>query len=254
LKRLGVVAALEAEARAFRSSAQRHRSPNDRSSDDRSPGTVFSVLNDGSLLAVSGVGFGAATDAARALAAAPVSALMTFGVAGGLDPALKAGTVVLPTQVISSDGARFATCRSWQARLAAAVGTPYMAVGGILLSSPMAIETPADKAIAFRDSGAVAVDMESVAVAEIAAAHQLPFVALRVIVDTASDALPPSVIAASRAGRVKIGRLLAGLLTAPGEIATVIGLSLRYRAAMRSLRAVAADGACAPHDSDTHLT
>lgn len=253
MKRLGVVAALEAEACAFCSSAQRNRSHNDRGHNDRNPGGVYSVLNDGSLLAVSGVGFGAATAAARALAAAPVSALMTFGVAGGLDPALKAGTVVLPTQVISSDGARFATCRSWQARLAAAVGTPYKAVG-ILLSSPLAIETPADKAIAFRDSGAVAVDMESVAVAEIAAAHQLPFVALRVIVDTASDALPPSVIAASRSGRVKIGRLLAGLLTAPGEIAALIGLSLRYRAAMRSLRAVAAGGACAPHDSDTHLT
>ena len=212
------------------------------------------MLNDGSLLAVSGVGFGAAAAAARELAAAPVSALMTFGVAGGLDPALKAGTVILPTQVISSDGARFATCRSWQARLAAAVGTPYKAVGGILLSSPLAIETPADKAIAFRDSGALAVDMESVAVAEIAAAHQLPFIALRVIVDTASDVLPPAVIAASRTGRVKIARLLAGLLTAPGDIAALIGLSLRYRAALRSLRAVAANDACAPHDSDTHLT
>jgi adenosylhomocysteine nucleosidase len=249
LKRLGVVAALEAEARAFCSSAQR-----DRSSNERRPGGGFSVLNDGSLLAVSGVGIGAATAAARALAAAPVSALMTFGLAGGLDPALKAGTVVLPTQVISRDGARFATCRSWQARLAAAVGTPYKAVGGILLSSPLAIETPADKAIAFRDSGAVAVDMESVAVAEIAAAHQLPFIALRVIVDTASDVLPPAVIAASRTGRVKIGRLLEGILTAPGEIAALIGLSLRYRAAMRSLRIVAADSACAPQDSDTYLT
>ena len=99
MKRLGVVAALEAEARAFRSLGKRDRSPGD--------GGSFSVLNDGSLLAVSGIGFAAASAAASALATAPVSALMTFGLAGGLDPTLESGTVVLPDQVISTSGRSF---------------------------------------------------------------------------------------------------------------------------------------------------
>ncbi len=94
--------------------------------------------------------------------------------------------------------------------------------------------------------------MESAAVAAIAAAHHLPFVALRVIIDAASDALPKSVIAASQGGRLRIGKLLAGL--SPGEIAALVGLARRYRVAIGSLRAVAAAGAWAPHDSDTYLS
>jgi hypothetical protein len=73
-----------------------------------------------------------------------------------------------------------------------------------------------------------------------------------VIVDTASDALPRSVIAASQAGRLRLGRLLAGL--SPAEITALIRLSLRYRVAIRSLRAVAAAAAWAPQDSDTYLS
>jgi adenosylhomocysteine nucleosidase len=232
LRRLGVVAALAAEARAFQLTAP----------------------SEETVLAVSGIGRLGAAAAARALAAAPVGALMTFGMAGGLDPALKAGAVVLPSQVISSDGVRLATCSSWRTRLAGALGSSHAAVGGTVLSSASPIASPADKAVAFRDAGAVAVDMESVAVAEIAAANQLPFIAVRVIVDTAADALPRVVIAASQGGQVQTGRLLAGLLSAPGEIAALMRLSLRYRTAIRSLRTVAAAGAWAPRDSDTYLS
>ena len=56
----------------------------------------------------------------------------------------------------------------------------------------MPLDSPSKKKAAFEVAGAMAVDMESAAVAAIAAAHQLPFVALRVIIDTASDALPQS--------------------------------------------------------------
>ena len=45
-------------------------------------------------------------------------------------------------------------------------------------------------------------------------------------------------VAASQAGRVQIGRLIAGLVKAPGEIAALLRLARRYRTAMRSLRTV----------------
>jgi adenosylhomocysteine nucleosidase len=102
------------------------------------------------------------------------------------------------------------------------------------------MDTPADKAAAFRDSGAAAVDMESAAVAEVAAHHRLPFIAVRVIVDTAADRLPRAVVNASGAGRLRIGRLLAGLVVAPAEIAGLIRLTQRYRIAIRSLRVIGA--------------
>jgi adenosylhomocysteine nucleosidase len=223
----GVVAALAAEAHAL--------SPSMRRGGPKTFGE-FSQLHDGTLLAVSGIGCPAAEAAARALVAAQVSALMTFGLAGALDPALAAGTVMLPAELISRDGARFVTCKAWRERVAASLGFPVST--GTLLTSRRAIETPAEKAAAFRDTGAAAVDMESAAVAEVAAAHGLPFIAVRVIVDTAGDELPPAVVAASRAGRVEIGRLIAGLVAAPREIAALIRLARRYRMAMRTLALV----------------
>ena len=104
----------------------------------------------------------------------------------------------------------------------------------------------AGKAAAFRDTGAAAVDMESLAVAEVAAAHGLPFLAVRVIVDTAGDALPAAVLAATRSGRVHIGRLIGALALAPAQIPGLLRLAQRYRAASRSLAALARVGPQAP--------
>jgi adenosylhomocysteine nucleosidase len=226
---VGVVAALASEARALGPSMPRGGDP---------PLSELALLGEGSLLASSGIGRAAAAAAAQALVEAGVSALMTFGLAGGLDPSLKCGSVVIPCELLSSDGARYAANRAWREQVAAAVSAICAVTEGNLLSSTHAIDTPADKAAAFRTTGAAAVDMESAAVAEIAARHHLPFIAVRVIVDTAADALPRAVVAASRAGRVQFARLIGGLILAPREIASLIRLAQRYRIAMRSLRAI----------------
>jgi adenosylhomocysteine nucleosidase len=231
LNAVGVVAALASEARALGPSMPRVGDP---------PLSELAVLGAGSLLALSGIGRAAAAAAAQALVDAGVSALMTFGMAGGLDPALKPGSVVIPRELISLDGARYAACRAWREQVVAAVSALCAVSEGNLLTSTHAIQTPADKAAAFRTTGAAAVDMESVAVAEIAAKHNLPFIAVRVIVDTAADMLPRAVVAASRAGKVQFARLIGGLILAPREIASLIRLAQRYRIAMRSLRAIGA--------------
>jgi len=196
-------------------------------------------LSDGALLAVSGMGRARAAIAARTLVDAGASSLMSFGLAGGLDPALGAGTVVLPSDVISRAGARFSTSMDWREQLRAAIAKQRPVAGGALLASETAIDAIVDKAAAFRDTGAVAVDMESLGVAEVAAAHRLPFVAVRVIIDTAADALPRAVVAASSAGQVSMRRLAGALALAPMELVALIRLARRYRAATRSLAAAA---------------
>jgi adenosylhomocysteine nucleosidase len=222
---LGIVAALAAEARALGPAVKRI-------------GDV-GCLGDGTLVAVSGMGCAAAGLAAVRLIEAGASALMSFGLAGGLDPSLSAGSVVLPGEVISRGGARFLTSTGWREQLRIAIAKQRPVAGGTLLSSLTAIDAVADKAAAFRETGAVAVDMESVGVAEVAAAHNLPFVAVRVIVDTAVDVLPRAVVAASRAGQVSLRRLVGGFALAPLDLVALIRLARRYRAATRSLAAVA---------------
>jgi adenosylhomocysteine nucleosidase len=213
LNDVGVVAALASEARAL-------------------------GRRDGLVLSVSGIGCAAAGAAARALVEARVSALMTFGLAGGLDPKLAAGSVILPSHLLAPDGTRLAASKVWRERVAAALRSSREIIEGTVLTSSVALKTPEEKTAAFRDTGAVAVDMESFAVAEVAANNKLEFIAVRVIVDTAADTVPSSVAAASRAGRVQIGRLLAGLVVAPGDIASLLRLALRYRTAMRALKAI----------------
>jgi adenosylhomocysteine nucleosidase len=228
---VGVVAALASEARALGPSMPRGGDP---------PLSELALLGEGSLLALSGIGRAAAWAAAQALVDAGASALMSFGMAGGLDPKLEPGSVVIPRELLSRDGVRFAASQTWREQVAAAIRPLCAVTEGNLLTSSHAIETPADKAAAFRDSGAVAVDMESAAVAEVAAKHNLPFIAVRAIVDTAADTLPRAVVAASRAGSVRIARLIGGLILAPREIVALIRLAQRYRIAMRTLHAIGA--------------
>src|ERR1700719_3482130 len=137
---------------------------------------------------------------ARNLVDAGAGALMSFGLAGGLDPLLGAGTVVLPSEVVLRGGARFLTSTAWREQIERAIGRQRPVAGGVLLTSPQPIDAVADKAAAFPETGAAAGDMESAGVAEVAAAHGLPFIAVRVIVDTAADVLARAGMAGGRGG------------------------------------------------------
>jgi len=229
LRPTGIVSALPAEARALGPSAAR--------------GADLRRLDEGALLAVSGMGRPAAAAAARRLVLAGAGALVSFGMAGGLDPALICGTVLLPEEIAAADGAvseLHPTSREWRQRLRAAMPGSCLVCGGRLLTSAQPIAHPAVKADIWRRTGAVAVDMESAAIAQVAAQAGLQFLALRVIIDTASDELPAAVIAASAGGRLRVGRLIGGLLRTPADVGALIRLSARYRIATRVLAAVAA--------------
>lgn len=233
---LGIVAALAAETRALAPVMRR--------------GAGLASLADGTLLAVSGMGPAAAAQAARRLLEAGATALVSFGLAGGLDPALAAGTVLLPGEIVSAEGALFLTTHEWRERLSAALAGRHPVCGGRLLSSAVPIGSAAEKASAFRRTAAVAVDMESLAVAQVAASDRLPFIAVRAIVDTADDALPRTLIAAAAAGgALRVGRLLGSLARTPEDLRAFLRLARRYRAASRALAAVARSGALVPRAS-----
>ncbi len=229
---VGVVAALQSEARTLGPAVRRRDG--------------LSSLDEGALLAVAGMGGARAAIAARSLVGAGAAGLISFGLAGGLDPSLRAGSIVLPSEVISGEGVRFVTAEGWRERLRLNIAKQRPVAAGNLLTSPTPIGSIADKATAFRDTGAVAVDMESLAIAAVAAAHSLPFVAVRVIVDTAMDVLPRAVMAASGGGALNFPRLVGGLAAAPLEIFALIRLAQRHRAAMRSLAAAARAGLLRP--------
>jgi adenosylhomocysteine nucleosidase len=232
LNGLGIVSALTAESRLLGASNRRDQ--------------TLSALADGTLLVVTGMGRAAAERGAQRLVAEGARALMSFGLAGGLDPALVAGTLLLPEEVISPGDGVLPAAREWRERLSGAVAASCTVCGGKLLTCLEPIASPADKAIAFRQSAAVAVDLESYAVAAVAARHGLPFLAVRAIADTARDGLPRSLtVVAAGAADVPVGRLLGALVRAPGDVPGFIRLVRRYSAARRALKIVARSGALA---------
>jgi adenosylhomocysteine nucleosidase len=226
---VGIVCALAAEARHL-GPTQRRRAP-------------LSVLSDGTLLAVNGMGGAAAAAGARTLIDAGADALVSWGMAGGLDPALHAGAILLPSEVVQQDRAPIATASAWRERLEQALGAHAPVAHGRLLTDAHAIASVETKGALFRATGAAAVDMESYAIGELACAEGLPFLAVRVIVDGAADRLPrPVAAAADAAGQLSIWRLIGALARAPSEFAPLLRLARRYQAASRSLAAVARAG------------
>jgi adenosylhomocysteine nucleosidase len=233
LNELGIVAALVAESRPLGPVARRGAQP--------------TTLADGTLLIVSGVGPAAAATGARRLLEAGARALLSWGLAGGLDPSLEAGALVLPLEVISPEGHVLLASAIWRERVRGIVAARHPAYSGRLLSCREPLGSAAAKALAFRQTGAVAVDMESFAVAEVAAAERVPFLSVRAIVDTAHDAVPEVALSATRAGEVGLamGRVLAALARSPGQLPALIRLARRYRTATRALSSVVESGALA---------
>jgi adenosylhomocysteine nucleosidase len=184
---------------------------------------------------------------ARALIDAGATALASWGMAGGLDPTLSAGAILIPTEVQGPDGRICIPEPGWRNRLSTAVAAHAPVRSGRLLTCARAVGSVADKAELFKRMGAAAVDMESAAIGAVAEQHQLPFIAVRVVVDSAGDVLPRSVTAAAdNEGHLQIWRLIGALALAPNELAPLIRLARRYRAANRSLATVARMGSLAP--------
>ncbi len=226
--RVGIVAALAAEARALGAA--------------RRGADGLASLADGSLVGVSGMGFEAAARAAERLAQAGCGALMSSGFAGGLDPALAAGTVVVPYTILFEGAPALDAAAAWRERLVRSLsGTlPTPIASGRTLTCLQPRTSVSGKREAFRRTGAVAVDTESYAVAQVAAARRLPFLAVRVIVDTAHDEVPGALVETADAeGRIGARRLLLAILSDSAGIGALLRLSRRYRSARRSLRTVA---------------
>ncbi len=193
------------------------------------------------LIVCRGHGRNAAHLAAEEAVRQGAAALMSFGIAAGLDPRRAAGTVVAASYI--HDGIK-ALCsdEAWTGRLYAALkeaGFDFLVHGPIAHAAEI-LTTPDAKARARAASGAAAADMESYGVAEVAAERALPFAALRVIADTSEDSLPPvAVAAATPDGRISVMKSLFGALVHPDQIPELIRLGRRTDLAREQLRRLA---------------
>ena len=169
--------------------------------------------------------------------------LVSIGTAGGLIDALPAGSIMLPQQILHENRNPVQVDRGWHGRVTAALAESFAVDTGSLITVERVVREPGAKRSLHTTTGAAAVDMESADLAAAAARAQIPFITLRVVLDTCEDALPPIVtVALDRAGNTQPMRLLAGLLHHPGSLPGLLRIMTRLRIASRVLRQVCRDG------------
>jgi len=203
-------------------------------------------LTDSLALAYSGAGANNAEAAAQLLIAQGATRLISWGCAGALSANLTSGDLVLADELIDADGVIISIDHEWHRRVktvlekTACQSSGFALRCGSLLESKTLVATSRDKQQLHRQSAAIALDMESVAVAKVARAHALPFLVIRAIADPVTMDLPQAVShALNEQGDVQLGKLLTYLLTHPSELKGLITLGQHFNAAKRTLKLVA---------------
>ena len=178
-----------------------------------------------------GDGRNLAPSLARAMAAG-CGGLISFGVAGGLVPDLKPGTCVIGSAILADEGERETDAR-WASRLMKIIPD---AVHGPIVGVREPIAHASAKRALHKQTGAIAVDMESHVVARAAARHGVPLAAIRVVVDPVERTIPRSALAGARAdGTIDPLAVIHSLIRYPRDLAGLIRMSLDARAARATL-------------------
>jgi adenosylhomocysteine nucleosidase len=161
------------------------------------------------------------------------SAIISFGIAGGLCPSLAPGTKLVAEKIVTRDGGAFLSDPSWTKRMSAALGgAPIVTMAGV--DSP--VSDGAARQALLAETGAVSVDTESHIAAEFAAAYNLPFAAFRVVADPAGRELPHAALVAMRPdGGLAFGAMARSILRDPGQIRDLIRVARDARAGFASL-------------------
>ncbi|MFH1242056.1 MAG: hypothetical protein V1689_06790 [Pseudomonadota bacterium] len=233
---LGLVVALEAEARSLMGSRPW----------ERGGGHIFlrSRLQDGTdLMCVrSGIGIQKARTAARWLVSEGVAALAVLGVSGGLGPRLRSGDLIVGQGVLE-EGAKGWNC-VWRgnpklvgsACAALRAGGLSAHMGTVITVHRAALSTERKRSI-YRQTQALAVDMESSAVARTASEAGLSLLVLRAICDSSQQNVSEDLsICLDQDGSVHYSLLMGKLWRNPLLVVQLLCTRKRFVRALRGLR------------------
>ncbi len=146
--------------------------------------------------------------------------IVSSGFAGGLDAALHRLDLIVPTSIVDAEGNEIAVDASVVPNWLNDFNDLHR---GRLLTMNRIVRLPSEKQQLGCRLRAVAVDMESHAVAAVCRNRQTPFLAVRAISDAATDELPPD-----------IGKLLSQTSFA-GQFGAALGSIFRRPAAVKDM-------------------
>mgnify|MGYP001260685816 FL=1 len=176
---------------------------------------------------ITGVGFDRARSAIEwLLVDQEPNLVVAAGFAGALDPQLNVGDVVVASEVVETDGER------WRTVLPAELGDREC---GRVLTARQMIGAPASKRRLHRDTRAIAVDMESAAIAEACQAGRIPCAVIRAISDAADTTLSPEMVRLLSGAKVSPVRAFAAVIRRPHIVGEFWRLARATRLAAENL-------------------
>ncbi len=196
-------------------------------------------LPGGTMIRVSGIGPERASLAVKALIEEGATALLSWGIAGGLVSKLSSGGLVVPKVIIGTDRSVYPTDEQWHERLCSRLRGHVDLHEGPLAETSTPLSRPSDKEDFYRRTEAIAVDMESRTIAALARKADLTFMAIRAISDPLDQRMPEFVFhAIDTFGELDGVRFAKGLFRHPFDILSLIYLGQNFRAARMTLAKV----------------
>jgi hopanoid-associated phosphorylase len=200
----------------------------------------YVFINETIMVAYSGAGPSNAQTAAKLLLAQGATQLISWGCAAALGPVLKPGDLVLADSLIDADGNLTELSADWHSYTKNLLATTLKVHTGSLVESKKIVATSSDKQQLHSKTGAIALDMESIAIAKVASQNKLRFLAIRAIVDPANMDLPKAIAhSLNNEGDIELIKLLAFIAGHPAELSGLIKLGLHFHAAKNTLKLVA---------------
>jgi adenosylhomocysteine nucleosidase len=183
------------------------------------------------VVAESGMGFARARKATRALVDAHQPKwILSSGFSGALLPEMKIGQIVMANEIVDQHGQQKDIDLSLESDPASG-----LYVGRILTADEL-VRTVEEKHQLHEKHEAIAVDMESLAVAQVAAESKTGFMAVRVISDDMSADLPSEILSIlGDTGAVRIGAALTSIVKRPESFKDMMHLRSSAQAAAKSL-------------------
>jgi len=163
--------------------------------------------------------------------------LISIGTAGGLSPHLLPGTLLIPKRILLGNGTVVPTDPDWHADIYQALNPHCPVDTGDLLTLNELVRRPEQKKSLYDKTQAIAIDMESGQLAQLAERIGVRFLALRAVMDSVDDEIPgAAAVSVNEQGDLALGTLLKYLLKNPGDIAGMITTARRFRVSARILR------------------
>jgi len=225
LKHLGIITALLPEAACFINRPAKNQ---------------HIKISEQITLIVSGIGQNKAGNAAKSLLDIGADGLISAGTAGALSPDISPGDLIIPESIITDDNDTYRISNEWHKHAVNIVSSlPIAFHTRNLYSTNTIIKRSSEKILKYKESGAIAVDMESAEILNVANSNHIPAMVLRTVIDPADFTIPEFVLNNSDVyGNAKLFSLITSIIFNPARFTSLLKLSGYYKAAINNLKLI----------------